>query len=191
MTEIAVLISFLIAFCVGSNDASNALSICVGSGIIKLKRAILLFGGLVFVGIMLQGSKVMKTVGKNLVDVNLSILIVSMTVSAFLIIFSNWRKLPLSTHQVIIGSLIGSAVAAGVNVNFSAFLKIVISWVISPFMAVGFSFVFYKVLEKTISKFSFFQIERILKVLLLLSGFLISYNTGANELATVLGPDNT
>jgi PiT family inorganic phosphate transporter len=58
-------------------------------------------------------------------------------------------------------------------------------------MAVGFSFVFYKVLEKTISKFSFFQIERILKVLLLLSGFLISYNTGANELATVLGPDNT
>jgi len=188
MTEIALIAGLLIAFGIGSNDASNALSICVGAGIIKLRRAILLFGGLVFIGIILQGSKVMKTVGKNLVDVNITILIVAMTVSAFLIIFSNWRRLPLSTTQVIIGSLIGSAVAEGVNVNFPAFLKIVLSWVVSPFVAVVFSFIFYKALEKIISKFSFFQIEKILRVLLLLSGFLISYNTGANELATVLGP---
>lgn len=188
MTEIALIAGLLIAFGIGSNDASNALSICVGAGIIKLRRAILLFGGLVFLGIILQGSKVMKTVGKNLVDVNITILIVAMTVSAFLIIFSNWRRLPLSTHQVIIGSLIGSAVAEGINVNFPAFLKIVLSWVVSPFVAVVFSFLFYKALEKIISKFSFFQIEKILRVLLLLSGFLISYNTGANELATVLGP---
>ena len=188
MIEIAVATSFLIAFGIGSNDASNALSICVGAGIIKLRRAILLFGGLVFLGIMLQGSQVMKTVGKNLVDVNITIIIVAMTVSAFLIILSNWRKLPLSTHQVIIGSLIGSAMAKGVNVNFNSFLKIAISWAISPLIAVGFSYLFYKILEKTLSKFSFFQIEKILRILLLLSGFLISYNTGANELATVLGP---
>ena len=31
------------------------------------------------------------------------------------------------------------------------------------------------------------QLERILRSLLVLSGFLIAYNTGANELATVLG----
>jgi len=188
MIEIAVATSFLIAFGIGSNDASNALSISVGAGIIRLRRAIILFGVLVFIGIMIQGNQVMKTVGKNLVDVNMTIIIVAMTVSAFLIIFSNWRKLPLSTHQVIIGSLIGSALAEGVNINFNSFLKIVISWVLSPFIAVGFSYLFYKILEKILSKFSFFQIEKILRILLLLSGFLISYNTGANELATVLGP---
>ena len=188
MIEIAVATSFLIAFGIGSNDASNALSISVGAGIIRLRRAIILFGVLVFIGIMIQGNQVMKTVGKNLVDVNMKIIIVAMTVSAFLIIFSNWRKLPLSTHQVIIGSLIGSALAEGFNVNFNSFLKIVISWAISPFLAVGFSYLFYKILEKILSKFSFFQIEKILRILLLLSGFLISYNTGANELATVLGP---
>ncbi|HQA04166.1 MAG TPA: inorganic phosphate transporter, partial [Thermodesulfovibrio thiophilus] len=91
MTEIAVIVSILIAFGIGSNDASNALSICVGSGIIKLKKAILFFGGLVFFGIMLQGSNVMKTVGKNLVDVNCNIIIIALTISAALIIFSNWR----------------------------------------------------------------------------------------------------
>jgi PiT family inorganic phosphate transporter len=51
-----------------------------------------------------------------------------------------------------------------------------------------FSFLFYKILEKTISRLSFFKIEKLLRGFLLLSGILISYNTGANELATVLGP---
>jgi PiT family inorganic phosphate transporter len=43
-------------------------------------------------------------------------------------------------------------------------------------------------MEHTLSKFPLFRIERILRMLLLLSGGLIAYNTGANELATVLGP---
>lgn len=188
MTEVVLAVSLFIAFGIGSNDASNALGICIGAGIIKLKKAILLFGGLVFSGVMLQGSKVMKTVGKNLVDVNFSILLVSLTVSAVLIILSNWRRLPLSTHQVIIGSLTGSAVASEINVNNSALLNIILSWIISPFIAMSFSFLVYKFLERNLSKFSFFQIEKILRLFLLLSGALISYNTGANELATVLGP---
>lgn len=188
MIEVAVVASFLIAFGIGSNDASNALGICIGTGIIKLKRAIFLFGILVFLGIFLQGQKVMKTVGKNIVDVNMSIAIVALSISAILIIISNWRRLPLSSHQVIIGSLIGSAVASDSAINFLSLIKIVVSWIISPFVAMGFSFLLYKGLEKTISKFSFFQIEKLLRFLLILSGALISYNTGANELATVLGP---
>lgn len=188
MTEIALVACLFIAFGIGSNDSSNALGICIGAGIIKLKKAILLFGVFVFLGIMLQGSKVMKTVGKNITDVNFSILVVSLSVSAALIILSNWRKLPLSTHQVIIGSLTGSAVASGISVKSAALLKIAISWIISPLLAMIFSFLFYKILEKTISKLSFFKIEKLLRGFLLLSGILISYNTGANELATVLGP---
>uniref|UniRef100_A0A7C4AIZ8 Inorganic phosphate transporter n=1 Tax=Thermodesulfovibrio aggregans TaxID=86166 RepID=A0A7C4AIZ8_9BACT len=188
MSEIAVVACLFIAFGIGSNDASNAFGICIGAGIIKLKKAIILFGGLVFLGILLQGNKVMKTVGKNLVDLNFSILIVCLIVSAFLIILSNWRKLPLSTHQVIIGSLTGSAMASNVSVNYYSLLKISISWLISPFFAMILSFFLYKILEETVSRLSFFKIEKLLRVFLLLSSALISYNTGANELATVLGP---
>ncbi|MCS7203461.1 MAG: anion permease [Thermodesulfovibrio sp.] len=188
MVEIAVVGSLLIAFGIGSNDASNALSICIGTGVIKLKRAIFLFGVLVFIGILLQGKTVMKTVGKGLVEVDISLLTVALTVSAILIITSNWKKLPLSTHQVIIGSLLGAALASNSEINYNALIKIVISWLISPFFALIFSFFIYKLIEKALVKFSFIKIETILKFLLLLSAFLISYNTGANELATVLGP---
>lgn len=178
----------LIAFGIGSNDTSNALGICIGAGIIKLRKAVLLFGCFVLLGIVLQGQNVMKTVGKDLLEVNPSVLSISLSISALFIILSNWKKLPLSTIQVIIGGLTGSGVASGIDVNVVSLLKIVLSWIISPLTAFFFSFILYKMMEKTLSKLSFFRIERILRILLLISGILIAYNTGANELATVLGP---
>ena len=178
----------LIAFGIGSNDTSNALGICIGAGIIKLKKAVLLFGCFVLIGIVLQGQKVMKTVGKDLLEVNPSMLSISLSISALFIILSNWKKLPLSTHQVIIGGLTGSGVASGIDINVVSLLKIVFSWIISPLTAFFFAFVIYRTMEKTLSRLSLFNIERILRALLLISGILIAYNTGANELATVLGP---
>ncbi len=189
MTElIPVAACILIAFGIGSNDTSNALGICIGCGVIKLRRALLLFGCFVLIGILVQGQKVMDTVGKDLVEVNLSIISISLSVAAFLIIVSNWKKLPLSTHQVIIGSLAGSAIASGAEVNFTALLEIVVSWIISPLVAFFSAMLLYRAMEKTISKLSLFRIERILRALLVFSGILIAYNTGANELATILGP---
>ncbi|MDQ7787607.1 MAG: anion permease [Thermodesulfovibrionales bacterium] len=189
MTElIPVAACFLIAFGIGSNDTSNALGICIGCGVIKLQRALIVFGCFVLLGILIQGQKVMDTVGKDLVEVNLPIISISLSVATLLIIVSNWKKLPLSTHQVIIGSLTGSAVASGAAVNFTAMIEIVISWIVSPLVAFFTSLFLYKAMEKTISKLSLFRIERILRTLLLFSGILIAYNTGANELATILGP---
>ncbi|MCG2720784.1 MAG: inorganic phosphate transporter family protein [Thermodesulfovibrionales bacterium] len=189
MTElIPVAACFLIAFGIGSNDTSNALGICIGCGVIKLRRALIVFGCFVLIGILLQGQRVMDTVGKDLVAVNLPILSISLSVAALLIIVSNWKRLPLSTHQVIIGSLIGSAVASGAAVNFTAMIEIVVSWIVSPVVAFFTSLLLYKAMEKTISKLSLFRIEKILRTLLLFSGILIAYNTGANELATILGP---
>jgi phosphate/sulfate permease len=189
MTEfIPVAACILIAFGIGSNDTSNALGICIGCGVIKLRRALIVFGCFVLLGILIQGQKVMDTVGKDLVEVTLPIISISLSVAALLIILSNWKKLPLSTHQVIIGSLAGSGIASGAEVNLTALLEIIISWIISPLVAFFSALFLYKAMEKTISKLSLFRIERILRALLLFSGILIAYNTGANELATILGP---
>jgi phosphate/sulfate permease len=180
--------SILIAFGIGSNDTSNCLGICIGAGIIKLRKAVLLFGCFVLIGIVLQGRRVMNTVGKDLLEVDLSMLSISLSVSALLIILSNWKKMPLSTTQVIIGSLSGSGVAYGIDINVLSLLKIVLSWIISPLAAFIFSFLIYRLMEKTLSRLSLFYIERSLRSLLLVSAILIAFNTGANELATVLGP---
>ncbi|QER42470.1 inorganic phosphate transporter [Thermodesulfobacterium sp. TA1] len=188
MIEIAIIASLLIAFGIGSNDASNALGISIGAGVIKFKRAVFIFGILVFLGVLLNGDKVMKTVGKNLVETTPLTLSLSLLLSALLILFSNWRKLPLSTHQVIIGSLIGSGLALELNINTISLIKVVLSWLISPIIACIISFFLYKLVVNFMSKLPFFRLEKLLRFFLLISSSLIAYNTGANELATVLGP---
>lgn len=188
MIDTVIIPAFLIAFAIGSNDASNALSISIGAGVIKFKRAIFLFGVLVFAGIVFNGDKVMTTVGKSLVKTEPQFLTISLLISAILIIISNWKKLPLSTHQVIIGSLLGGAIGSNSSVNVNSLLAIFVSWITSPFIALLIAFFLYKILEKVISRFSFFKIEFLLRYFLIISASLISYNTGANELATVLGP---
>lgn len=189
MTELIPLAAcILIAFGIGSNDTSNALGICIGCGVIRLQKALLLFGCFVFLGVMLQGQKVMDTVGKNLLEVNLPIMSIALSVSALLIIFSNWKRLPLSTHQVIIGSLIGAGLSSSAEISLLALIEIVVSWIISPLAAFVTALTLYRAMEMTISRLSLFRIEKVLRALLLLSGILISYNTGANELATIVGP---
>src|SRR5512139_883132 len=184
---LSLLGSVFIAFVIGSNDTANALGICIGCSIIAFKRAVRYFGLLVFLGMLLQGGKVMKTVGHDLLSVNLSVVGAALVISGLLIALANWKRLPLSSHQVIIGSITGAGSASGIPINMSSVLKISLSWVVSPLGALLFAFLFYRLMELTLSRLPLLQLERILRSLLVVSGFLIAYNTGANELATVLG----
>ena len=185
---VSIIAGFLIAFSIGSNDTSNSFGICIGVGTITLKKALYLLGFFVFVGAYLQGQKVMKTVGGEILKIEMEILIISLLISATFIISSNWKKLPISSHQVIIGSLIGSGVAFGSSINSSTLNNIITSWAISPFIALIIAFIIFKVMENTLSKLPVFKIERILRIFILLNGIMLAYNTGANELATALAP---
>lgn len=185
---IPILACVLMAVGMGSNDTSNAIGICIGCGIIRLKRAILFFGVFVLIGISLQGERVMKTVGKGIVEVDITILSVACMVSAVLIIASNWKKIPLSVLQVLIGSLAGAGAGSGVPVHYDTLGKILLSWAVSPFVALVFANLLYRGMERALSRHPIFSIERILRGLLLGSSLLIAYNTGANSLATILGP---
>ena len=185
---IPIIACVLMAVGMGSNDTSNAIGICIGCGILKLKRAILFFGILVLIGIAVQGERVMRTVGKEIVEVDVIVLSLSCIVSAALIIGSNWRKIPLSVLQVLIGSLAGAGAGAGIAVNYGKLGQILLSWAVSPFIALILANLIYRGLERLLSRYPVFAIERKLRGLLLASSVLIAYNTGANSLATIMGP---
>jgi PiT family inorganic phosphate transporter len=109
-------------------------------------------------------------------------------VSAVLVIGSNARKIPLSVLQVLIGSLAGAGAGAGAIVHYGKLGEILLSWAVSPFIALLFANLLYRALERILSRYPLFSIERTLRTLLLGSSLLIAYNTGANSLATILGP---
>ncbi|AEA47340.1 inorganic phosphate transporter [Archaeoglobus veneficus] len=182
---LAAIAAILIAFSIGSNDTSNSFGISIGCGMLTFRRAVLLLGIFVTLGALTQRS-VMETVG-GLAELDGVLLSVSLLVSALMIILSNWKKLPVSSHQAIIGSLVGAGLAAG-SAKLGVLTSIVLSWLISPVSSLIFAVLLYSLMERTLSRLPVFVIERILSLLLLVSGAVIAYNTGANELATALGP---
>ncbi len=136
---------------------------------------------------VLQGHNVMKTVGEDLVSLRIEIISISLIISSLAIVLSNWKKVPVSSHQAIVSSLVGSGLAFGVSVDVNTLLRIVESWIISPIGAFFLSIFVYRILRFGISRIPPLTAERYIRYLLLLSGSVIAYNTGANELATALG----
>ncbi|MEM2086836.1 MAG: inorganic phosphate transporter [Archaeoglobaceae archaeon] len=187
--ELISLVAFLlIAFSIGSNDTSNAFGICIGCRIISVRKSIILLFALVLIGALFQGDRVVKTVGYELVATSVQISAVALIISAVIIVIANIRGLPVSTHQVIVGSLFGSGVAFGTSVSVETLSKIVLSWLLSPFISGFLAILVFLSIEKFLRHYNFLQVEKILKSLLLCSAVVIAYNMGANELATAIAP---
>jgi len=174
-----------ISFSIGSNNTSNAFGIPVGCGILNFRNAVILIGIFVTIGSLTQ-RKVMETVG-SIASLNRNLAVVVLTISALMIVLSNLKKSPVSSHQVIVGSIVGAGVATA-TAKLGILIPIVVSWILSPIGAVFIAIVVYFLLEKIFSRFSVFLVERILFLMLILSGVLVAYNTGSNELAAALAP---
>ncbi len=188
MDVIPLIAALAIAFAIGSNDTSNAFGICVGCGLITMKRATFILFFLVFLGFILAGSRVMHTVGGEIAELDKLVVSVSLLISSASIVAANYLRTPVSSHQAIVASLIGSAFALGKRVDLTTVSKIVLSWIVSPFGALLFAVLIYWVMEKLLSERPALKVERILRVLLLIGASIIGFNTGANELATALAP---
>ncbi len=177
-----------IAFAIGSNDTSNSYGICIGCGVLSLKRAIYLLFILVLIGLIIGGRNVMYTVGEGIAEVEERIVVVPLFLASIAIVCANVFKMPVSSHQAIVAGIIGSALALGKSINTSTVIEIVLSWIMSPFGAFLSAVAVYFTLEKVLFKIPMFKIERIVRRLLFISGSVIAFNTGANELATALAP---
>ncbi|AAB90449.1 MULTISPECIES: inorganic phosphate transporter [Archaeoglobus] len=185
---IALVAALAIAFAIGSNDTCNSFGICVGCGLLTMKRAAYILFLLVFAGMLFGSGRIMDTVGREMVELNEIVVSVSLIISSAAIVAANYLRTPVSSHQAIVMSLIGSAFALGNRIDVSTVAKIVLSWVISPFGALLLSIVFYWIMERTLAKLPALRVERVLRVLLFIGATVIGFNTGANELATALAP---
>ncbi len=185
---IALIAALAIAFAIGSNDTCNSFGICVGCGLLTIKRASYILFLLVFAGMLFGSGRIIDTVGRELVELDEIVVSISLIISSAAIVAANYLRTPVSSHQAIVMSLIGSAFALGNRIDVSTVAKIVLSWIVSPFGALFLSILIYWIMENTLSKLPLLKVERILRVLLFVGAMIIGFNTGANELATALAP---
>ncbi|MDN5325082.1 MAG: inorganic phosphate transporter, PiT family [Thermosipho sp. (in: thermotogales)] len=157
---IAFIVGFGMAYSIGANDVANSMSTAVGAKAITPKQAVIIASILEFLGAVLFGSHVTKTIAKgivNLEQINDTNYILVGAFSAliaatiWILLATHWG-MPVSTTHSIVGGMVGFGIAAGgLNViNWSTLLKIVITWITSPLIGGAFAYVVFKFISWSI-----------------------------------------
>lgn len=150
---------FLMAFNLGANDVANSMASAVGARAITVRQAVYIAGILNFVGAVFLGTQVTKTVAKGIVDLGaiqqamnlppeqaLQVVMVGMfaalLAAAVWVLIATLTALPVSSTHSIVGAILGFGfVAGGADVvNWLKLGGIVMSWIISPFLAATIAF---------------------------------------------------
>jgi PiT family inorganic phosphate transporter len=151
LIAMAVIFGLFMTWGIGANDVANALGTSVGSGAVTVKTAIIIAAVFEFLGAVLAGGYVTKTIRKGIIDPtpiaqNPEFLVFGML--AALLAAATWLAIastkgwPVSTTHSIIGALVGFAIAGiGMDaVNWGKIGQIVASWVVSPVLGGLFAF---------------------------------------------------
>lgn len=154
--------AFFMAFNNGANDVANAFASAVGSKAITIKQALLIAAILNFVGAVLLGSQVAKTLIESVLSDSLSInpqqyvlgMIASLLASGIFVLLSTLTGMPVSSTHAIVGSFagVGIVVEGFSAVNWGLFGIIGLFWIISPLIAGSLAWGTLRYIRKQIYK---------------------------------------
>jgi len=177
---------------IGANDTANCIGTALGAGLLTFKRAVILFSVFAILGAVLQGHHVMKTIGQGIVKENLDFtaIFVVLICSGFFVTLATFFRIPASTSQAMVGSLVGIGFAAGAKVDYSKLITIVLSWIISPLLVMLLSFILSHLLAFILRriKTDMLFVQNVLGWLAILSGCYVAYSIGANNAGSAVGP---
>ena len=148
-------------------------------GAISARNALLLMAPLALAGAALASSKVAETVGRKLIDATPTKLgeVVVVAVAFGVTAIYNRIRIPTSTIQILVGAVVGMAVAASVGVHWRTIGVLAAIWVAAPPVAAAIGFAGGK------------SLGRVTRVggALVLVGALASFAMGANDVALASG----
>ena len=157
-----LVICFIVAFAIGSND--ETMSPAVGARVFTINLAILVGGIINIIGAISLGGGVSEKVGSDLVSgltlTTSMVFAVLLSMAIWLLAASATKGLPISTTQCIVGSVLGVAIGAPVfgivgwgisTVSWSVVFEIFVGWIISPiigFIIAGAVFALVRRIQK-------------------------------------------
>ncbi|MHA1399679.1 MAG: inorganic phosphate transporter [Candidatus Heimdallarchaeaceae archaeon] len=199
---ILLILMVILAFGIGANDETMAT--VVGSRALKVKHAIFLGAGLVFLGVVFLSANVGKTIGANLlsekVDYNIYMMFAIIISTTIWLIVASRTGAPISTTHSVVGSVFGVAIIWSISegnkfldsLNWRKMGDVALGWVISPILG----FVGAYLCQLLVSRIIVSQQEGLNKLEKLEKGFMylliiaVSWtqiSRGGNDSANALG----
>jgi PiT family inorganic phosphate transporter len=197
-------LSFYMAWNIGANDLANSMGDVVGSKSLSLGPVILLAGLMTFLGAVIYGSKVAQTVGGGIVpitsiDPHLVLVgcLSALFSAALWVTIATYFSLPVSTSHSIVSAMLGFGLGC-VRINVIEFgdiywtvlLKIVISWVVSPFAGMIFAYVVFKAVTFAIRRSGdiAFMESKVFRYLVIASSAYQAFSFGSNDVSNAIAP---
>ena len=169
----------------GANDAANIFGTAVSSRMVKFLTAAILASIFVVIGSILEGRAGIETIGKlsvmNLTTAGISSLSAAIAVT----IMTIW-KLPVSTSQAVVGSIIGVGIIQK-HIALIGLNKIIICWIGTPIGGCIVSIILYVLLARAVNKIrlSWTGFDFMMRAGLIITGCYGAYALGANNVANV------
>lgn len=175
----------------GSNDASHVFGTAVASRAISFRTAAICFCIFVLIGAYAQGGEGIHTLSKLSEHLTIQAAFSSAFAAALAVAVMTVLRMPVSTSQAIVGSIIGITMALGRTPDWGSLPKIAICWVGTPIGAMILSAGLYiglgKIWDRLSSKYGMQVLDSILVISLIVVGSYGSYALGANNIANVVG----
>lgn len=147
LAYLVIITGFLEAFSAGMNNVANSIGPLVAAGMISINTGTLIGGISVAFGAVLLGGKVMETNGKKITNLNLLQGSAISGIGATLVIISSLFGIPVPQTQITTCSILGIGVSDNGREMWkkTIILKLVKTWVISPFISLFISFSFVEI----------------------------------------------
>ncbi|RLG85869.1 MAG: inorganic phosphate transporter, partial [Thermoprotei archaeon] len=133
--------AFFVAWNNGSNNAANAIGTVVGAGALSLKKALIVAAIFDFLGAIIFGQFVSRTIMKGIVSIELISsymtvvkgMIAALLATGIWVLISSWLRIPMSISEGIVGGVVGFGLAIGGSlIRWDTVAVIVTAWVVLP-----------------------------------------------------------
>jgi sulfate permease len=190
----ACAVALFLAMNIGASGAAASISIAYGSGAIASRtKALYLCGAAIFLGAVIGGREVVKTIGSGIIPESVldpKVVLIILSSAALSLFIANMMGIPLSTSEITVGSIVGVGVAFQA-LYIKNILVIVSFWVIVPVTAFTLALIFGKLIHYFEKKYPVVKSEGMRKplvIFVIIVGFLEAFSAGMNNVANAAGP---
>ncbi|MFI5322387.1 MAG: inorganic phosphate transporter [Thermodesulfobacteriota bacterium] len=194
---IAILLSAFLALNIGANNSAASMATAYGAGVRTKREATVMIAIFAVLGALLAGAPVVKTLGNGLIpstifSAHVGLVLVIFVIAVLFVSWANIARVPVATTHAIVCAIVGVGLYSK-SLNGEKFFEIVVWWVITPLVALVLNYLiakylYLKTLQFLTGRFSEGSINKILSILITISGVFVAFSAGANNSANSVGP---
>jgi sulfate permease len=195
LTYIAIAVGLFFAMNIGASGTAASMGAAYGAGAIKNKRiAMFLVSISAFLGAVLGGGEVVKTIGGGIIPsgiLSVKVVVIILAGATLTLFLANIMGIPLSTSEVTVGSIVGAGIAYQA-VYADKLLFIVLVWLIVPVISFFITLTLGWIIARAENHWSELKGQgkwtKWLSLLLITGGCLEAFSAGMNNVANAVGP---